>query len=100
MGLYPEKCMDVLRSVSLRIEHSDREEQRQPYTPPAKLAEVQSASISEQICNSAAEMGKSSFISSLLKWTLQDTPFFPRAARMTLNRTFSAKKNSLEGSSQ
>lgn len=58
MGQYPEKALAVLRSVSLRIEKWWRDEKRHE---PMELPEVGSSfsdSISEEICNSAAKMGK------------------------------------------
>ena len=58
MGQYPDKALAVLRNVSLRIEKWWREEKRHE---PMELPEVGSSSsdsILEEICNSAAKMGK------------------------------------------
>ena len=61
MGLFPEKALAVLRSVSVRIEKWWREEKRHEAMELPDIASSFSDSISEQICNSAAKMGKYSF---------------------------------------
>ena len=57
MGRYPEKALSVLRSVSLRIEKWWQEKRHETL----ELQGVSSSfsdKISEEICNSAAKMGK------------------------------------------
>lgn len=58
MGRYPEKALSVLRSVSLRIERWWREEKRQEALELQGVSSSFSDKISEEICNSAAKMGK------------------------------------------
>ncbi|KAF8392303.1 hypothetical protein HHK36_022645 [Tetracentron sinense] len=58
MGQFPEKSLAVLRSVSLRIERWWREEKRHEAMKLSDIASSFSDSISEEICNSAAKMGK------------------------------------------
>lgn len=58
MGQYPDKALTVLRSVSLRIERWWREEKRYEAMELPGIASSFSDSISEEICNSAAKMGK------------------------------------------
>ena len=61
MGLFPEKALAVLRSVSVRIEKWWREEKRHEAMELPDIASSLSDSISEEICNSAAKMGNYSF---------------------------------------
>lgn len=65
MGQFPEKALTVLRSVSLRIEKWWREEKRHEAMELPDIASSFSDSISEEICNSAAKMGKNSDYYSL-----------------------------------
>ncbi|RZR78880.1 hypothetical protein BHM03_00004431, partial [Ensete ventricosum] len=58
MGQYPEKALAVLRSVSLRIERWWREEKHYEAMELPDIASSFSDKISEEICNSAAKMGK------------------------------------------
>ena len=58
MGQFPDKALTVLRSVSLRIERWWREEKRYESTPLQPIGSGFSDRISEEICNSAAKMGK------------------------------------------
>ena len=58
MGRYPEKALSVLRSVSLRIEKWWREEKRHEALELQDVSSSFSDKISEEICNSAAKMGK------------------------------------------
>lgn len=58
MGQFPDKALSVLRSVSLRIERWWREEKRHESMELQDIASSFSDSISEEICNSAAKMGK------------------------------------------
>ena len=62
MGQYPEKALAVLRSVSLRIERWWREEKRHEAMELPEVGSSFSDSISEEICVSAAKMGKHSLI--------------------------------------
>lgn len=58
MGQFPEKALTVLRSVSLRIEKWWREENRHEPMDLPGIASSIADGISEEICNSAAKMGK------------------------------------------
>lgn len=58
MGQYPEKALTVLRSVSLRIEKWWRDEKRYEAMLLPSVGSYFSEKISEEICNSAAKMGK------------------------------------------
>lgn len=58
MGQFPEKALTVLRTVSLRIERRWREQKRREVIELPSIASSFSDSISEEICNSAAKMGK------------------------------------------
>lgn len=60
MGQYPDKALTVLRSVSLRIERWWREEKRYEAMLLPSVGSYFSEKISEEICNSAAKMGKPS----------------------------------------
>lgn len=60
MGQYPEKALTVLRSVSLRIEKWWRDEKRYEAMAHPSVGTSFSEKISEEICNSAAKMGKQS----------------------------------------
>ncbi|KAF2313915.1 hypothetical protein GH714_020508 [Hevea brasiliensis] len=61
MGQYPEKGI-VLRSVSVRIEKWWREAKRHEATQLPAVGSALSDSVSEEICNSAAKMGKHSLV--------------------------------------
>lgn len=58
MGQFPDKALTVLRSVSLRIEKWWREEKRHEAMELPDVGSSFAESISEEICNSAAKMGK------------------------------------------
>lgn len=58
MGQFPDKALSVLRSVSLRIERWWRDEKRHESMELQDIASSFQDSISEEICNSAAKMGK------------------------------------------
>ena len=58
MGQYPEKALTVLRSVSLRIERWWREQKRYEALELPAIGSSLPENISEEICNSAAKMGK------------------------------------------
>lgn len=71
MGQYPEKALAVLRSVSVRIEKWWREAKRHEAMQLPDVGSALSDCISEEICNSAAKMGKHSLfvLSSLdINW--------------------------------
>jgi pyruvate kinase len=57
MGRYPEKALNVLNSVSLRIEKWWREEKLNEALDLQNVSSSFSDKISEEICNSAAKMG-------------------------------------------
>jgi pyruvate kinase len=57
MGLFPDKALSVLRTVSLRIEHWCRENKQHESMRLPELSTALHNRISEQICNSAAQMG-------------------------------------------
>lgn len=61
MGQFPDKALTVLRTVSLRIERWWREEKRHESVPLQAIGSSFSDKISEEICNSAAKMGKFRF---------------------------------------
>lgn len=58
MGQYPEKALTVLRSVSLRIERWWREQKRHEAMELPSIGNTFSEYISEEICISAAKMGR------------------------------------------
>lgn len=58
MGQFPMKALAVLRSVSVRIEKWWREEKRHDPMELPELGSSYSDNVSEEICNSAAKMGK------------------------------------------
>lgn len=62
MGQYPEKALAVLRSVSVRIEKWWREEKHHEAMELPAIGSSFSDNISEEICNSAAKMGKHSLV--------------------------------------
>ncbi|KAL3700893.1 hypothetical protein R1sor_018915 [Riccia sorocarpa] len=88
MGLFPDKCVEVLRSVSLRIEHTCREDKLKSSEPLPELCESLPERISEQVCNAAAEMAnnlradaifvytREGHMASLLSRNRPDCPIF------------------------
>ncbi|GAQ82590.1 pyruvate kinase [Klebsormidium nitens] len=56
VGRYPEKALGVLRTVSQRIERWCREEKHHETLRLPELSTILNERISEQICNSAAQM--------------------------------------------
>ncbi|XP_022727801.1 pyruvate kinase isozyme A, chloroplastic-like isoform X2 [Durio zibethinus] len=58
MGLYPEKALAVLRSVSLRIERQRREEKHLDTADLPIVSSSMPAIIFEEICNTASRMAK------------------------------------------
>ncbi|KAH9307843.1 hypothetical protein KI387_035754 [Taxus chinensis] len=71
MGQFPEKALDVLRSVSLRIEHCCREEKQHESMPLRDIASSLEDSISEGICNSAAQMANKLGVDAIFVYTRQ-----------------------------
>jgi pyruvate kinase len=88
MGLYPQKALDVLRGVSLRMEHWCREEHHGDRYQLPELSSAPTEKISEQICNSAAQMAdklgadaifvytRRGYMASLLSRNRPDCPIF------------------------
>lgn len=72
MGLFPQKAMEVLRVVSLRMEDWCREEGQKETVPFDEISSSTTGRISEQICNSAAQMG----VYSILQISYQLSPYF------------------------
>jgi len=58
MGMYPEKALAVLGSVSLRIERQCREEMLRETLELPSISSSLSDAIKEEICFSAVKMGK------------------------------------------
>lgn len=58
MGLFPEKALGVLRTVSLRIERWSREKKNHQSMRLPELSTALHERISEQISINAAQMGK------------------------------------------
>lgn len=98
MGLFPEKALAVLRSVSVRIEKWWREEKRHEAMELPDIASSFSDSISEQICNSAAKMAnnlavdalfvyiKNGHMASLLSRCRPDCPIFAFTSTISVRR--------------
>lgn len=64
MGLFPEKALGVLRTVSLRIERWSREEKNHQSMRLPELSTALHERISEQISINAAQMGKLSSLTT------------------------------------
>ncbi|WOL19640.1 pyruvate kinase isozyme A, chloroplastic-like [Canna indica] len=69
MGQYPEKALNVLRSVSLRIERWWREEKPLEAMELPDIASSFSGKISEEICNSAATMANNLEVDAVFVFT-------------------------------
>ncbi|XP_070041988.1 pyruvate kinase isozyme A, chloroplastic-like [Nicotiana tomentosiformis] len=69
MGQYPEKALSVLRSASLRIERSWREQKHHEVIELPSIASSFTGSISEEICNSAAKMANNLEVDALFVYT-------------------------------
>ncbi|CAL5392708.1 unnamed protein product [Camellia sinensis] len=69
MGQFPEKALTVLRSVSLRIERWWREEKRHEAMELEDITSSFADSISEEICNSAANMANNLEVDALFVYT-------------------------------
>ncbi|XP_075476602.1 pyruvate kinase isozyme A, chloroplastic-like [Primulina tabacum] len=98
MGLYPEKALAVLRSVSVRIEKWWREQKCHEAMELPGIASSFGDSISEEICNSAAKMAnnlevdaifvytKSGHMASLLSRCRPDCPIFAFTTTTSVRR--------------
>lgn len=62
IGLFGQKALSVLQMTSSRMESSSREENRQGSLLPRQLGVSLPDRIAEQICNSAVELGTSTFL--------------------------------------
>ncbi|XP_070011921.1 pyruvate kinase isozyme A, chloroplastic-like [Nicotiana tabacum] len=69
MGQYPEKALSVLKSASLRIERSWREQKHHEVIELPSIASSFTGSISEEICNSAAQMANNLEVDALFVYT-------------------------------
>lgn len=88
MGLHPQKAIEVLRGVSLRMEHWSREEGHSETTPLPEISTSETGRTSEQICNSAAQIAnklgadaifvytRRGYMASLLSRNRPDCPIF------------------------
>ncbi|KAJ1288012.1 hypothetical protein BS78_02G055700 [Paspalum vaginatum] len=98
MGRYPDKALNVLRSVSLRIEKWWREEKRHEALELQNVSSSFSDKISEEICNSAAKMAnglgadavfvftKTGHMASLLSRCRPDCPVFAFTSSTSVRR--------------
>lgn len=72
MGLFPDKALSVLRTVSLRIERQWREEKEKHEGAMEQLPSIASSfgdTISEEICNSAAKMANKMGVDAIFVYT-------------------------------
>ncbi|OIW13099.1 hypothetical protein TanjilG_08132 [Lupinus angustifolius] len=69
MGQFPDKALTVLRSVSLRIERWWREQKRYEAMALSSVGSSFSEKISEEICNSAAQMANSLGVDAIFVYT-------------------------------
>lgn len=69
MGMYPEKALAVLRSVSLRIERQCREERLHEALEIPSISSALSDEIKEEICFSAAKMANKLQADALFVYT-------------------------------
>lgn len=88
MGLHPQKAIEVLRGVSLRMEHWNREEGHAEAVPLPEISTTETGRTSEQICNSAAQIAnklgadaifvytRRGYMASLLSRNRPDCPIF------------------------
>ncbi|KAG0557636.1 hypothetical protein KC19_11G145300 [Ceratodon purpureus] len=88
MGLHPQKAIEVLRGVSLRMEHWSREEGHSETTSLPEISKSETGRTSEQICNSAAQIAnklgadaifvytRRGYMASLLSRNRPDCPIF------------------------
>ena len=61
IGSYGQKALSVLQIASSRMELWSREENRKHFLPQHQLGVSLHDRIAEEICNSAAELGKTHF---------------------------------------
>ncbi|KAI5069440.1 hypothetical protein GOP47_0015741 [Adiantum capillus-veneris] len=71
MGSYPEKALSVLRTVSLRIEKWWRQTKRAHDIHLNQVSESNLERISEEICNSAAQMANTLEVDAIFVYTKQ-----------------------------
>uniref|UniRef100_A0A0D6QXX7 Pyruvate kinase n=1 Tax=Araucaria cunninghamii TaxID=56994 RepID=A0A0D6QXX7_ARACU len=98
MGQFPDKALGVLRSVSLRIEHWCREEKKHQSMHLPDVASTLEESVSEGICNSAAQMAnklavdaifvyaREGHMASLLSRCRPDCPIFAFTSSTSVRR--------------
>ncbi|CAH9102804.1 unnamed protein product [Cuscuta epithymum] len=98
MGLFPDKALTVLRTVSLRIERQWREEKRHEVMELPSIASSFGDTISEEICNSAAKIAnnleadalfvytKTGHMASLLSRCRPDCPIFAFTTTTSVRR--------------
>lgn len=98
MGQYPEKALDVLRSVSLRMERWRRENMLHEDVELMKLSSSESDDISAELCGAAAKMANnlqadaifvyttSGHMASLLSRCRPDCPIFAFTTSRSLRR--------------
>ncbi|RAL54587.1 hypothetical protein DM860_001715 [Cuscuta australis] len=98
MGLFPDKALSVLRTVSLRIERQRREDKKHEAMELPSIASSFGDTISEEICNSAAKMAnkmevdaifvytKNGHMASLLSRCRPDCPIFAFTTTTSVRR--------------
>eukprot|EP00271_Cylindrocystis_brebissonii_P015470 TRINITY_DN38373_c0_g1_i1.p1 TRINITY_DN38373_c0_g1~~TRINITY_DN38373_c0_g1_i1.p1 ORF type:complete len:616 (+),score=124.20 TRINITY_DN38373_c0_g1_i1:270-2117(+) len=98
MGRYPQKALGVLHTVAGRIEEWCRQERHHESLRLQELSGVQSERISEQICNSAAQMAnrlgvtaifvytRRGYMASLLSRNRPDCPIFAFTASQVVRQ--------------
>ncbi|VFR03382.1 unnamed protein product [Cuscuta campestris] len=69
MGLFPDKALSVLRTVSLRIERQWREDKKHEAMELPSIASSFGDTISEEICNSAAKMANKMEVDAIFVYT-------------------------------
>ena len=70
IGSYGQKALSVLQMASCRMELWSREENRENFLPHYQLGVSLQDRIAEEICNSAAELGKTVWFFAFIQ------PFF------------------------
>ncbi|CAH9104973.1 unnamed protein product [Cuscuta europaea] len=98
MGLFPDKALTVLRTVSLRIERQWREQKQHEVMELPSIASSFGDTISEEICNSAAKIAnnleadalfvytKTGHMASLLSRCRPDCPIFAFTTTTSVRR--------------
>ncbi|XP_024361194.1 pyruvate kinase isozyme A, chloroplastic isoform X2 [Physcomitrium patens] len=69
MGLHPQKAVEVLRGVSVRMEHWSREESHHEKPPLPEISTSDTGRTSEQICNSATQIANKLGADAILVYT-------------------------------